>query len=203
MKAALLALVLVALAVESRAGCGLRVGDGAIRPLADLPEGTIRGQGVCDGVETPMAVWTMAVDGGSEDLGIRDRPLLQSAPANPLIAVEAAAVGTARITVFRRRATPDPGRGPDDRRPFRFFGTLCDAGAAEPLDCSAGSSRVRMRANVMDTDQDGVLDRVRHEVSIWDGADRLQVMMFETRHAGRPLSNAAAWIDALRVAGRL
>ena len=209
--AALLLALPLPLAAEAEP-CGLRPADaaaGAPVPLAELPEGIVRGLGVCDGLERPMAVWTLAVDAASQDLGIRDRPLLHSVPANPLVPVTEAEVAPAgRLSIFRRDRSPlrpagEPADAPDRRAPYRLFGTFCDPPAAEPLDCSAGAARIKMRADVVDADLDGALDRVRHEVSIWDGADRLQVLMFETDHAGRPLGNAVPWIEALTLAGQL
>lgn len=206
MRGLLAGLLLAALAGPAAADCGFRPKSApeTLGPIAALPEGVISGEAVCDGLTWPMAVWTMAVDGTSADLGIRDRPLFRGTPANPLVEVGRATVGGARMTIFQRQTTtPADQDGADRRPPFRLFGTICDEGAAEPLDCSSGSARIRMRANVIDTDGDGTLDRVRHQVSIYDGADRLQVLMFETPHAGRPLANAVPWIEALRLAGML
>ncbi|HUF57061.1 MAG TPA: hypothetical protein VMM55_10935 [Thermohalobaculum sp.] len=181
-------------------------GGGAAAALDTLPEGIVRGRAECDGVVRPVAVWTLRVDGEAADLGIRDRPLFRSRAANPLVPIADAAVGEAgRLSLFKRRE--DHARGaasnPDRRPPFRLFGTFCEAPFAEPLDCSAGPARIKMRADVVDADLDGALDRVRHSVSIWDGAERLQVLMFDTPHAGRPLGNAVPWIEALALAGRL
>ena len=205
-----LSVLLVALSplTAGAAECGLAphsVEPAEITPLESLPEGIVRGRGICDGFDRPMAVWTLPVDPEQEDLGIRDRPLFRSVPANPLVAVTEAAVGAdARIAIFRRQRSPAASaEAPDRRPPHRLFGTYCDAGSAEPLDCGANGARIKMRADVVDSDGDGALDQVRHQISIWDGAERLQVLMFDTRHAGRPLGNAVPWIEALRLAGRL
>lgn len=189
--------------------CGVVAATGAeATPLEALPEGIVRGRAECEGLSRPVAVWTLPVDGGAADLGIRDRPLFRSRAANPLVRVARAAVGEAgRLTLFKRREAHTRTEGaadlPDRRPPFRLFGTFCDLAATEPLDCRAGAARIKMRADVVDTDRDGALDRVRHEVSIWDGADRLQVLMFETEHAGPPLRNAVPWVEVLALAGRL
>lgn len=208
----LMALLLVGAAAGAPGdeGCGFRSGgaSGPLYPLAALPDGISRGQASCDGVVRPMAVWTLGVDRRAPDLGVRDRPLFRSRAANPLVPVAAAEVaGAGRLTLFKRRE--DHARGaapegaPDRRPPFRLFGTFCDLAAADPLDCAAGSARIKMRGDVIDSDGDGTLDRVRHQVSIWDGADRLQVLMFDAAHAGRPLGNAVPWLEALALAGRL
>lgn len=189
--------------------CGIAMTPGAGPvPLADLPAGIVTGMAECDGVTRPAGVWTLPVDPELPDLGIRDRPLFRSRPANPLVPVASAEVGAVgRITLFKRREAEARGEAtagePDRRRPYRLFGTFCDLAAGDPLDCSAGAARVKMRADIVDADRDGVLDRARHQVSIWDGGHRLQVLMFETEHAGRPLGNAVPWIEALALAGRL
>lgn len=194
-------------ALSSSGGCGIVPAEGGpATALEALPEGIVRGRAECDGVERPIAVWTLGVDATAPDLGIRDRPLFRSRAANPLVPVADAAVGEAgRLWLFKRREDHAQGEAsePDRRPPFRLFGTFCEATAVEPLDCSAGAARIRMRADVVDSDLDGALDRVRHQVSIWDGGERLQVLMFETPHAGRPLGNAVPWLEALALAGRL
>ncbi len=203
----LLAAALLAAGSAAAADCGVVRQDGAAATaLAALPEGIVRGRAECDGVARPIAVWTLIVDADAPDLGVRDRPLFRSREANPLVPVADAAVGEAgRLWLFKRREDHALGGAsdPDRRPPFRLFGTFCEAAAAEPLDCSAGAARIKMRADIVDADLDGALDRVRHQVSIWDGAERLQVLMFDTPHAGRPLGNAVPWIEALALAGRL
>lgn len=209
--AAALALLLGAATGADEAACGFRAEAGpedTWRPLAELPEGLLTGEARCDGLARRMAVWTLGVDPEAEDLGLRDRPLFRSRDANPLVRVTGAEVaGAGRITLFKRREDHDRGDArpgqPDRRPPYRLFGTFCDLGAPEPLDCAAGAARIKMRADVVDSDGDGALDRVRHQVSIWDGSARLQVLMFETAHAGRPLGNAVPWLEALALAGRL
>lgn len=174
--------------------------------LAELPAGIVRGEMRCGGRARPMAVWTLDVDPTARRLGIRDGPLFRSRPANPLVAVAVAGIGShARLTLFKRREDERLGRAtpgaPDRRPPFRLFGTLCDTGAAEPLDCGTGPRRIKMRADIYDSDGDGALDRVRHEISIWDGGARLQVLMFASEHAGQPLRNAVPWIEVLALTG--
>lgn len=210
-RAAVLALALLAAPLPASlpaAACGLRLGDAEPVPIDALPVGTVTGQADCDGVERQLSVWTLSVDPGAPDLGIRDRPLFRQRAANPLVPLASVAVGEGRMTLFRRRSEPErtadelPAAA-DRRAPYRLFGTYCDADAGDPLDCTAGAARVKMRADVIDHDGDGTLDRVRHSISIWKGGDRLRVMMFETPHAGRPLGNAAAWVEALALAGLL
>lgn len=206
---AVLALALLTTPAPGEA-CGLQLDPAQPPvPIGALPAGTVTGRAICQGVERQLSVWTLVVDPDAPDLGIRDRPLFRQRAANPLVPLASVGVGPGgRLTLFRRHTEPErpadePPGARDLRAPYRLFGTYCDAGAGDPLDCAAGRARVKMRADVVDHDGDGALDRVRHSVSIWDGGDRLRVLMFETRHTGRPLGNAAAWVEALALAGLL
>lgn len=181
-------------------GCGL-IEEETGRParIEELPDGVFLGGLKCRHGIRAVSVWTMTVDGGAARLGIRDDPLFDGVGANPLVAV--ASIGyddSARFTVFRRNQSVTGGLRAG--APDRIFGTLCTeigAGAEVPLDCSFGEHRVKMRVDIRDNDVDGVHDRAYHEISIYDGDSRLQVIYMETTYDRRPQSLVRHWLTLL------
>lgn len=165
--------------------------------IRQLQDGIFLGSVVCQHGSRPISVWTMTVDATASELGVRDNPLFAGMSGNPIIAVASIGYGQdSRFTVFRRRQSLEGGLQPG--APDRVFGTLCATPeAAEPLDCSIGPSRVKMRVDIRDVDADGAHDRAFHEISIYDGTNRLQVVYMETDYDARPHAMVRQWLGLL------
>lgn len=178
------AFLIVALSHGAAPACALYAdrGDPGVTGLDALPPGTFQGQFRCGALRMPVSVWTLEVDGTAERLGVRDDPLFRMPDANPLTQI--ARIGydrTAHFTMFRRRLSAEPGA----ERAHRLFVTLC-TDHAQPLDCSFGRHRVKMRVDLRDGNKDGRLDRAYHQISVYDGGDRLQVVYVDLPHDPRP-----------------
>lgn len=210
MSARALRLVLIALAfcaAEPAAACTLTSPtDESMRPLrlADMPDGLSGAVMRCGAREMKLQVWTLAVDGAAASLGIRDEPLFSADRTGPLTRLISAKVEAAgQVAVFERRETAALSQGGDQvrRQAFRRFATFCDGRAgADPLDCSLGAARVKARVSVRHADEDGIPDVGVHEISVYDGADRLQVISFIAPYAASPVRDVALWIEVLNAA---
>lgn len=190
-----------------------RTASGAAPSLLNAaPEGVSRIALDCGGRIETFQIWTLAVDSTAATLGVRDDPLFAPRHTGPLVAIADAEIGDfARVTVMTRaealaaptlRGTPIA-LGPQDASQ-RVFGTICDLDAAgAPLDCAVGGRRIKMRADPIDADRDGFVDARAHEISIYDGANRLQVVSFLSTFEDAPLSAAATWLEVLAAVGAI
>lgn len=177
---------------------------------SDLPETLVAATLRCGSEIRPVTIWTLKVDVGAEHLGVRDLPLFQTSNTGPLRQIaEAEIPGAARLAVMVREGDVETIRSSGARaRSYRRFATFCDADreirqTAPPLDCSLNGARVKARATAYDANQDGELDVVNHEVSLYLGGDRLHVVFFSEEYKTSALSGAATWIDVLVSFGAL
>lgn len=176
--------------------CTLEPTDGGptASAIGTLAPGTFAGHIDCDGVRHQVGVWTLLVDGKSETVGIRDEPLFQIEQANPLQAVARISYDRdVQFTLFRRARDPV-------ERPHRLFATVCAIGS-DPLDCSLGDRRIKIRIDLRDSNLDGILNRAYHQISIYDGADRLQVIFIDLPTGKHPHDLVGAWIRFFRQTG--
>ena len=68
---------------------------------------------------------------------------------------------------------------------------------ARTLDCSVGEARVKARATAIDSDRDGHLDYSKHEISVFDGVSKLQVLSFMTPWRESVTADMGYWIEAI------
>lgn len=178
--------------------------------LSELPEAVVMATMRCGDDARDVAVWTLKVDASAPFLGVRDAPLFQTSNTGPLRAIaEADIPGAAHLTVFVRAHDEPAIRARGDRAPsHRRFATFCfedhhTERMGSALDCSLKGARVKARATAKDVDMDGVLDVMKHEVSLYLGGDRLHVVFFSEPFRSSALSSAAPWIDVLTSFGVL
>ncbi|MEL6767565.1 MAG: hypothetical protein AAFP17_10320 [Pseudomonadota bacterium] len=207
----LIAFLLVIMGAAPAAACGFHPGRDAAAAapaaLDGLAPGIVRGWLRCPGeADLPLVVWTLEVDDTEAFLGVRDAPLFRSLPANPLVPVTRIGYGgDRRFNVFVR-AEHETAAVSSDREsggrsaPYRVFGTLCEDGEADALDCSVGAGRFKARTDMRDSDGDGVLDLARHEISVY-APGRLQVLRFPGPHEASPRRLVAQWLPALTLSG--
>lgn len=169
----------------------------------NLPGGLTAATLQCGETARAVTVWTLEVDASADYLGVRDAPLFNTNDTGPLQKIAAAALpGEVEINVFVRAGAGALVKAANRAAPsLRRYATFCDAepsdARATPLDCSVKGAHVKARATAHDADQDGALDVVHHEVSIYPGADRLHVVSYAEPYRASPLSGAALWIDVL------
>ncbi|WP_425416698.1 hypothetical protein [Oricola indica] len=197
--------VFLCLAASGAFACEFRP-NGASGPepaatLDMLPEGIVSGTLRCGARAHAALVWTLGVDGGQENLGVRDDKLFEIRHTGPLNRLMAAHVEDhAHITVFERSETVKISSGPlpEGRFSIRRFFTFCDIDhAADPLDCSIGKARIKGRRTAQDTNKDGYLDISEHEISYYDGDSKLHVLSFATPYGDSLTADAGLWIEAV------
>ncbi|MEL6482427.1 MAG: hypothetical protein AAFU72_10410 [Pseudomonadota bacterium] len=205
----LIALLLTVIGGAPAAACGFHPGHDEVAPspaaLDGLAPGIVRGWLRCPGeADLPLVVWTLEVDDSAAFVGVRDAPLFRSLPANPLVPVSRIGYGgDRRFNLFVRaehQAAAAPSEEGGTEKPYRVFGTYCEDGEADALDCSVGARRFKARTDMRDSDGDGVLDLARHEVSVY-APGRLQVLRFPGRHDAAPRRVVAQWLPALTLSG--
>lgn len=170
--------------------------------MAELAEGLVVGQLVCGHAERlPIGIWTLSVDPAADHLGVRDNPLFSTDHLGPLTQLFQADIGQkARIAVYERSATAhlSLGRPSAERRAFRRYAAVCDAAhAGDPMLCSLGAARIKVRVTALDEDFDGALDTNFNEISLYDGKARLNVVSFRSDYAPDPASAVADWIGVI------
>ncbi|MEM6621073.1 MAG: hypothetical protein AAF674_02510 [Pseudomonadota bacterium] len=186
---AVLAAPLLGLIPEQAQSCTLvpEHGGGIGGSIESLQPGTFTGRVECEATSHALAIWTISVDGSAEALGVRDDPLFRVRTANPLTQV--AAIGYDQNIQFSlfRRAMEQP------ENATRLFATVCDTGD-DPLNCSLGQQRVKLRIDLRDTDDDGVVDHAYNQISVYDGASKLQVVYVDLPTDAQPHRLVGAWL---------
>lgn len=169
--------------------------------LSALPDGLYAATLDCGGEMTPLEIWTLTVDADEPHLGVRDDALFSEEHTGPLVRVGDAVIGkAARVTVLLREQTARRTDAASDfqQAPYRTFGTVCDVHHfGTPLHCGVGARRIKIRSDARDSDLDGALDLSFHQVSVYDGADRLQVISFPAAYDPSPMAAAADWVALL------
>lgn len=185
--------------------CRFLVADGkgnvAPGPSFDALEGGFT-HGLLDcGNETHrMLVITLNLDTGLDHIGVRDDPLFSTDVTGALKSVGDVTISkTSRVHVLGR-VNQSPHIGV--HRGFVHFATLCDADdTLAPLDCSWHSSRIKSRTTTLDTDNDEVVDRAYHELSVYKPSGRLHMITFWTPYRNAISSTTRDWISALKAFG--
>lgn len=178
-------------------------GDSGPQParLEDLPPGIFFGALSCGAKRRVTQVWTLDVDPGKAELGVRDGKLFDTKYTGPLTQLASVQIEDhVRVSVHERTETVSMPRSPipADRHSFRRFVTFCAiSGSADSLDCSLGAMRVKARATARDTDRDGYLDISLYEISVYDGDSKLHVMSFVTPYAASLTADMGTWIEAI------
>lgn len=169
--------------------------------LSDIGPGIATGTLQCGPRHVPVQLWTLGVDSGKAELGVRDDKLFDTRHTGPLTELVSAKIENhVRVSVHERSETVAMARAPlpSDYFSIRRFVTFCDIGTgADPLDCSLGKARVKARATAEDANRDGYLDLSTHEISVYDGGSRLQVLSFVTPWQDSVTTDMAWWIEAL------
>ena len=167
----------------------------------ELPEALAAATVRCGREALAVSIWTMRVDAEAPYLGVRDAALFRAEFTGPLSQIaEAEIPGAARISVLVRASAERMIRTEGARaHGFRRFVTFCDAvhQSFAPLNCSLHGARAKARATARDSDFDGDLDIVEHEISLYLGGDRLHVVAFSEPFRGAALAGASKWIDVL------
>ncbi|MEO1067204.1 MAG: hypothetical protein AAFW47_07485 [Pseudomonadota bacterium] len=154
----------------------------------------------CGGENHAMMIITIGVDKNEPHVGVRDDPLFSADIVGELETVDDISISrTAKLHVLgRANASPRIGA----RRGFVRFATVCDVNEGyEPLNCSWGKARIKVRTTVVDTDADDIVDRSYHELSVYNGSDRLHMVTFWTPHRSHLRGTTADWISALHAFG--
>lgn len=169
--------------------------------LADLPEGIAAGVLDCAGERHPAQFWTLAIDPGQRQVGVRDNKLFDTLHTGPLTRLVSAQVEDhVRVVVLERSETAalSLSEVPPKRAGFRRFVTFCDdMDNSDPLDCSIGTARIKARATARHRDDDGFPDSTFHEISYYDGGARLHVISFAAPYSARPAGDLSLWIGAI------
>lgn len=177
-------------------------GDAEATPVtfAGLAEGITAARFGCNGQQAmPVVIWTLAIDHRQPHVGVRDNRLFDEAVDGPMRPLVSARIENhARVHVMERRnVSGPPGTAPASRSNRRFV-TFCDAGhEGDPLDCSLAGARLKARVTPVHRDRDGIPDGARHEISHYDGAARLSVLIFDAPYAERPEADIGRWIGML------
>ncbi|MBZ0161548.1 MAG: hypothetical protein K8H74_02415 [Notoacmeibacter sp.] len=137
--------------------------------LVDLPDGIATGVLDCTGERHPAQFWTLAIDPGQPNIGVRDNKLIDTVHTGPLTRLISARVADhVRVLVLERSETAPLSLSdvPPKRAGFRRFVTFCDnIEGGDPLDCSIGRVRIKARASPRHLDDDGYPDSTLHEIS--------------------------------------
>jgi hypothetical protein len=168
--------------------------------LSDMNDGIVNGTLGCGSERLNTQFWTMSVDTGKSVLGVRDGKLFETRFTGPLSELLTAQIEDhVDVSVHERTETVELSRGPlpVKRHRFRRYVTFCDAGAADPLNCSLGDVRVKARVTFEHADDDGYLDASMHEISFFDGVSKLHVMSFITPYSQNPTGDISRWIEAI------
>ncbi|MFP1630631.1 hypothetical protein ACLB6G_02740 [Zhengella sp. ZM62] len=168
--------------------------------FAALAEGITAARFDCNGQkDLPVLIWTLAIDHRQPHVGVRDNRLFDEAVDGPMRPLVSARIEShARIHVMERQTVSGAARTAPPGRANRRFVTFCDAGhEGDPLDCSLAGARLKARVTPVHRDRDGVPDLARHEISHYDGAARLSVLIFDAPYAERPEADIGRWIGML------
>lgn len=176
-------------------------GTAAPATFETVSEGIVSGALRCGREAYPASIWTLHVDGAQPSLGIRDDRLVNTDTTGPLGELLAANVEDhVRLTILERTETIGMQRSPLPAQWYRLtrFFTFCEtAGGADPLDCSVGKARIKGRSVAEDTDRDGYLDTLAHEISFYDGASKLHFLSLVSPWSESPTADAGFLIEAL------
>lgn len=176
-------------------------GNAAQGPSLDtIADGFTQGLLDCGGESHRMVVMTINVDTSQDHIGVRDDPLFSSDVIGELKTVDNITVSPTSKVHILGRVNQSPRIGV--RRGFVHFATLCNENQLlAPLDCSWGTSRIKFRTTIIDTDADEVVDRSYHELSIYQKNGRLHMVTFWTPHRDHIRHTTADWINALHAFG--
>lgn len=147
-----------------------------------------------------LMVITLGVDPSEPYIGVRDEPLFKSDITGPLETLNDIQIsGNASVHILGRiNSSSVVGK----RRGFVRFATLCNIGETqEPLNCSWQKQRIKFRTTNVDTNADGKVDQTHHELSIYNGSDRLHMVSFWAPFRTHIQNTTADWIDALHAFG--